>query len=273
MIEQVKYINHRNEVLEFGKENLFVNESDLHDFAWSVNSKNNRISGFTKGIVSKTIPVVLQCTSPEEGLELRNKLFEVFEKDVLTLKHGRLIIGDYYLKCYITESKKSDYMYHKGLVRLTLKLTTDFPYWIKETTSTFGYAEIIEGKNLDFNNDFPYDYRSNLIDKRLNNTGFIESNFRIVVYGACKNPCITIAGHNYEVNVSIETNEYLCIDSVGKTIMLTHTDGTIENCFSKRNRDSYIFQKIPSGTSNVSTNADFKFDVVLLEERSEPKWT
>lgn len=273
MLEQLKYINHMNEVLEFGKGKLFVNSNDLRDFAWSITSKNDRISGFKKGIVSKSIPIILKCDTKEEGIALKNRLFEVFEKDVLAVKHGKIIIGDYYLKCFVTESKKSDYLIHGSYMKVTLKISTDFPYWIKETSSTFNYGDGgVDGLDLDFKRDFPFDYTSNLLGKQLNNTNFVPSNFRINIYGVCKNPKITIGGHVYEVAATIGANEYLTIDSANKTIFLTHSDGSMENCFNFRNRDSYIFEKIPSGMSNVSANGDFSFDIVLLEERGEPRW-
>jgi len=273
MFEQLKYINHRNESIDFGQSCIFVNHNDLHDYSWAVTSKNNRISSFSKGVITRNLPVVIQCKSEKEGIALRNKLFELCEKDVLAHKHGRIVIGDYYLKCFITGSKKQEYLITKGYMKATLAVTTDFPYWIRETTTTFGYGIGTVGSNLDFNRDFPYDYTSNLESKALNNTGFVATNFRLNIYGLCENPKITIAGHDYEVAVSVAANEFLSIDSVAKTITLTHTDGTVENCFNLRNKESYIFEKIPSGVSEVATNGDFKFDVVLLEERSEPKWT
>lgn len=272
MLEQLKYINHMNETLEFGKNKLFVNENDLHDFAWKVTSKNDRISGFKKGIVPKTIPIIIKCDAEKEGIELKNKLFEVFEKDVLAVKHGKFIIGDYYLKCFVIESSKTDYLINKSYLKITVKISTDFPYWIKETTTTFNYGSGEAGTNLDFNRDFPYDYTSNLVGKALKNSNFVESNFKIIIYGIAESPRVTIGGHAYEVNTSIGASEYLTIDSVEKTIVLTHSDGTKENCFKDRNKDSYIFQKIPPNSSEVSSSGNFKFDVVLLEERGEPKW-
>ena len=274
MLEKLQYINHINEVLDFGTSKLFVNENDLRDFAWEVTSKNNRISGFDKGIVTKTIPIIMKVDTVEEGVALKNKLFEVFEKDVLTVKHGKIIIGDYYLKCFVTESAKTDYLIHKGYMKINAKVTTDFPYWQKETKTTFNYGCIgTVGTNLDYNRDFPSDYASNLLGTTLINSNFVPSNFKMVIYGACENPIITIAGHNYAVNVSIANNEYLTIDSVNKTIIKTLADGSTKNCFNLRDRSSYIFEKIPAGTQNVSASANFKFDIVLLEERSEPKWT
>ena len=273
MLERITYKNHVNEVIEFGKGGIYVNESDLHDFTWNTNSKNNKISSFNRKVITKSLPVVIACTSKEDGIAKRNRLFEVMEKDVLANKHGRITSGDYYLKCYVTGSKKSDYLRSKRLMIVTLTITTDLPYWIKETVTTFGYGAGSVGKNLDFNNDFPYDYASELAAKPLNNTSFVPCNFRMNIYGPCVMPKVTIAGHEYGVSVTVAANEYLQIDSINKTIVLTHTDGTTTNCFNLRQRDFYIFEKMPVGVSNVTTNTEFKFDITLLEERSEPKWT
>lgn len=273
MLEKLQYINHINEVLDFGTSKLFVNENDLRNFAWAVTSKNNRISGFDKGIVTKTIPIIMKVDTVEEGLQLRNKLFEVFEKDVLTVKHGKIIIGDYYLKCFVTENQKTDYLIHKGYMKINVKISTDFPYWVKESTTKFNYASTgAKGTNLDYNRDFPSDYSSNLLGTTLLNTNFVASNFKMVIYGACKNPVVTIGGHDYAVNVDLEANEYLTIDSVNKTIIKTLAGGGTENCFNLRDKTSYIFHKIPAGTLNVASSSSFLFDVTLLEERGEPKW-
>jgi hypothetical protein len=274
MLERLKYINHINETLSFGEGKLYVNENDLHNFAWDVTSKNDRISGFKKGIVSKTLPILLKVDTAEEGIKLRNQLFEVCEKDVLAVKHGRIVIGDYYMKCFVTESAKTDYLINKGYMKITLKIQTDFPYWVKETTTAFNHGSAgSEGKNMDYNRDYPSDYTSNLLATTLQNTGFVPSNFIMRIHGACETPCVTIAGHDYQVNTSVAVNEYITIDSVNKTITLTKANGATENCFNARNKGSYIFEKMPVGSLNVAASAGFKFEVVLLEERSEPKWT
>lgn len=163
-------------------------------------------------------------------------------------------------------------------MKATLTVVTDYPQWIKESTVTFrSSADSIatdgEKRNLDFNVDFAYDYASELLGKTLNNTGFVGTNFRLVIYGAVTNPTIFIAGHRYQVNYVVEANEYLTIDSVQKTITLTKRNGEVVNCFNFRDRDSYIFEKIPSGNNSVNWNGEFGFDVILVEERSEPKWT
>ena len=107
--EQVRYVNHLNEPLYFGENNMYVNINSLHDFAWDVISKNDRITGFERKIHTKTFPVRIAALSEEEGFRKRNELFEIPEKDVLAGIPGRLIINGYYLPCYITESSKSWY--------------------------------------------------------------------------------------------------------------------------------------------------------------------
>lgn len=276
MLESFKYINHLKEEIDFGVEGIFVNENELRDYSWDFISENNKITGFSKGIVKKTIPIIISCNSEEEGIKKKNSLAEVFEKDIFEAVHGKIFIGDYYLKCFVTGSKKSNYLVDKRSLQTELEITTDCPYWVREKTIHFGLFSTAEGKeggkNLDFNNDFPYDYLPHSDFSKLNNTGYVGSNFKMIFYGEVSNPAVTIAGHEYGVNVDVGSNEYLTIDSMTKKIFLTHVDGTEENVFNKRNRDSYIFEKIPAGNNSFSKSDGFGVDVILMEERSEPKW-
>lgn len=280
MLEQLKYKNHFNEVFEFGKDGIYVDTNDLHDYEWSVTSKGNRISNLSRKISKRILPVHILCATEEQGIATRNKMLEVFEKDVLAKKHGQIIIGDYYFKCFVTKSTKSDYQTHKRYMSLKLTLTTDYSYWVKEKLTSFGGIVSdtdIGGEVGVADNDYPFDYAfdylSDIAKMELVNTDFVASNFKMIIYGACVEPAITIAGHTYQVNCTVNEGEYLTIDSTAKKVYLTANDGTIINQLNNRNRASYIFEKIPPGTSPVSWVGDFGFDIILLEERSEPKWT
>lgn len=274
MLEKLKYVNHINEILEFGEGSLFVNSNDLRDFAWDITSKNDRISGFKKGIVKKTIPIILKCNSEKEGIKLRNQIFEVFEKDILAKKHGKFFIGDYYLRCFVTGSEKKEYLFNNEYMRLSLTVQTDFPQWVKEMTTVYSANSESTEDFLDFSYDFPFDFKSNIVSSEIINTSFIPSDFVINIFGYILNPTLYIAGHEYTVNVEVDTGDYLTINSVNKTIVLNKFNGERINCFNKRNWDSYIFKKIPAGTSIItSPNNQIYFDVTLFEERSEPKWT
>lgn len=274
MLEQLKYKNHRNEVFEFGKDGIFVDTNDLHDYEWSVTQKNNKVSALEHTVRTKSLPIVIICETEEQGVAARNKLHEVVEKDVLAMQHGRIIIGDYYFRCFVTKSEKKDYLLTKRHMRVTLTLTSDYPFWVKEITVPFSSVESVSADGfLDYSFDYPVDYMGDIQSTQLNNTGFVGSNFRLIIYGACSNPSISIAGHTYQVDCTVDSDEYLTIDSSTKKIYLTSKTGEVTNKFNDRNRDSYIFEKIPAGTNVVSWNGEFNFDVILLEERSEPKWT
>ena len=273
MLEQLKYKNHMNEVFEFGKDGIFVNTNELHDYEWEVTTKNNRIASLGRVVREKALPVVIICEDETQGIQARNKLFEVVEKDVLALQHGRIIIGDYYFKCFVTKSTKENYLTSKRLMQLELTLTSDFPFWVKETTTSFfiNRGEVGAGHRYDY--DFPYDYNSDTASTELINTNFVDTNFRMIIYGPASSPSVYINGHLYQVYVDIYEGDYLTIDSSTKKVFVTSVDGAIYNLFLCRNRESYVFQKIPAGTSEISWDGEFGFDIVLLEERSEPKWT
>lgn len=273
MLEKIIYKNHINEIVDIGTEKIFVNESDLHDFSWSVTSKNNRITSFKKGVVKKTIPLQIVCESEEEGIEIRNRIFEVMEKDVLAGKHGRIIIGDYYLRCYVTGSKKTDYLTSKRMLTVKLTVQSDFPQWIKETNVTFNSNAGAVASFLDYPYDYSFDFTNELAGGTINNTSFVPSHFKMYIYGFITNPTLYIAGHEYTVNTEVGTGEYLTIDSMNKTVVLTRYNGEQVNCFNARNKDSYIFEKIPTGTSVITSPGQISFDITLLEERGEPKWT
>lgn len=275
MLEQLKYKNHVNEVFEFGKDGIFVDMNELHDYEWTVTNKGNRIAALNREITKRKLPLVIICGTEAEGVAARNRLMEVVEKDVLAMQHGRIILGDYYFRCFVTKSQKKKYLTTKRWMEVTLTLTSDFPFWVRETTHVFRKLEEdgSGGKNLDFSFDHPFDYFSGMGNRTMTNTDFAGTNFKMIVYGPCVDPAVYVNGHLYQVTCELTAGEYLTIDSISKKISKTSIDGTTTNLFSKRNRDSYIFEPIQPGENTVSWEGDFGIDIILLEERSEPKWT
>lgn len=273
MLEQLKYKNHLNEVFEFGKAGIFIDTNDLHDYEWDVTTKNNRVASLDRGIGKRKLPVWIVCETEAEGIAARNKLMEITEKDVLAREHGQIIIGDYYFRCFVTKSQKKNYLTTKKMLQVTLTLTSDFPFWVKETTLLFRNTGDEGSAFLDFSYDYPHDYFTSMCGTDITNTGFVGTNFRMVIYGPVTNPMITIGGHIYQVNCTVPDGAYLTIDSASKKIFLTANDGTVTNKFNDRNRSFYVFEKIPSGNSPIAWSGEFGLDITLLEERSEPLWT
>lgn len=71
MLEQLKYVNHLGEVIEFGKKGTFANSNDLRDYEWTYDSSRNRAENFRKGVVSKTIPIVISAANKKSVQILR----------------------------------------------------------------------------------------------------------------------------------------------------------------------------------------------------------
>lgn len=272
MLERLQYKNHMGEVIDFGRSGIFVSGSDLHDYDWTVSQKNGKISAFEREITYRTLPVTILCPTAEEGVAIRNRLMEVAEKDVLAKKPGRLIVGDYYYTCYITGSKKSSYLKSRRRMETKLTIISDAPYWVRETLHSFRKKGTAD-QGLDYPYNYTFDFTSSFKRSTLVNTDFTASNFRMIIYGPCTNPVVYVSGHAYLVNCQVASGEYVTIDSVAKTVTRTAANGTITNVFNLRGRESYIFEKIQSGDGTVTWDGDFGVDIILLEERSEPKWT
>jgi hypothetical protein len=261
---------------------IYVNENDLHDYEWEAVSEGSTISAFDKKITQKTLPLRIIGADLEEKNKILNNLFQLGEKDVLTMKYGKLIVGEYYLKCYVTGAKKKNYL--KKALRFAedeITVTTDYPWWTKEVKYSYVVndeplpdGEIVTTKrNLDYNFDYNIDYLSNRGSRAIYNPAVVDSNFKLIMYGACENPQIKINGHLYQVNVTLIATEYVVIDSVTKTITKHNYDGTETNVFSYRNKESYIFQRIAAGVDMLIWDGTFRFDLILYDERSEPVWT
>jgi len=277
VLEKIMYINHLNEKVCFGEDGVYANENDLRDFSWNVGSRNNKIATFKKGLVKKSLQYMIACRSRDEGTRIKNRIFEIMEKDILTKTPGKMIIGDYYLQCFVSESRKSEYLINEGYMIVDLTIQTDNPEWIRETTTSFSITSVATVSDavqyLDYEYDYPHDYASGVSSREIINSGIAEAAFRMIFYGPCTNPTIYISGHKYAVNVDVAEGEYLTVDSTGKTIILTRYDGEKVNCYGSKDRDWYIFKRIPTGPNEIIiANDSLNFDITLLEERSEPAW-
>ena len=276
MLRKIKYVNHQGEELKFGENGLYISENDLLDFSWNIKSENEKISGFKKGIISRKVPIVIKGNVSEVANQLRNRVFEVFEKDVIAKQYGRFVIGDYYLKCYVTESAKRGYHRSSNFIQNTIKVTTDLPYWIKESRYSYSARgqEIVDSEDayMDYPYDHSYDYASAILAYTADNQGFSEADFKMTIMGPCNSPEITIAGHPYKVDTELSSGEMLVIDSAAHKVYKIMVNGERVNQFHLRDRANTVFKKIPAGNNTVTWDGSFTFDLTLYEGRSEPRW-
>ena len=270
----IRYVSSTGDVIETDKDHVYLSSDDLRDYEYSYTTKNSSIVSFdVEENTEKKIVIAVYGDTKEEADTRKNRVYEVFDKDVAIKRPGKLYIGDYYLEGYVFKSEKSIYLKTQKLLLLTLGFVTSHGKWVRE--------ELMEFKNpasettydyLDVPYDYDYDFgipASKLIEV----DSFTDADFKLIIYGICDNPKITIGGNVYQVNCSVEYDEYLVIDSREKKVMLHHVDGKTETKFNDRNRDHYIFEPISRGKNAIEWDNCTDFDVIIYDERSEPKWT
>ena len=270
MHRPIIYKNNRNETNIFGSRELFINDMDLFDYSWNYDTDFGRVDNFRRDAQERQLTISIYGKTEEEANNKKNKVFEVFEKDVLAKRPGKLWIGDYYLSCYIVESAVSTYYRQGNYLAIEITIVTDTPVWIKETIYNF-YIQNIVGESF-YPYDYPYDYSNNLTIQNITNNHFADSDFKLIIYGPVTNPTVFIKGHPYTVNTILLEGEYLTITSTDKTVVKTKINGERVNEFNRRSKVYSVFKRIEQGQNAVSWNEEFNFDLVLLEKRSEPKW-
>ena len=106
----------------------------------------------------------------------------------------------------------------------------------------------------------------------IQNPHFTDANFTLVIYGPVTNPQVTIGGNSYLVNIVLEQGERLEVDSRTRTVTKISKNGEHINAFHNREKGKTFFRKIPPGRQTVVWTGKFDWDLILYEERSEPRW-
>lgn len=260
-----------------------ANIQDLLQYEWDYGTSDNvgrnggRITEMKRGVAAKSMTISVMGSSREAYTEVLNRYLRITERDIRNLTPGRLYLGENYLTCYLAASQY-DTAFDPGVTfaRKAVTLVSEYPFWrIEETTRYLpDDRETESAEYLDYPYDYAYDYLYDLSGARqLINDHYASSDFVMTVYGPAVNPTVYIAGHKYMVATVLYDGDYMVIDSAAKTVIRIAADGTSENLFNCREKDSEIFEKIPPGNNTVIFNQEFGFDLTLYRERSEPEWS
>lgn len=257
---------------------MLLSKNSLFDYSWDYVTRGinyPKVAKFSKKMVKKSMSLVVSGKGSAEFYANLNSFTANTDIDVVEKAPGRIVAGDYYLPCYIVESSKPDkvLMLNHSTIEITILAEKDG--WIKETTTFFGKItnEIYQTNGLGYPHDYPHGYSSSLTNQLLVNNSYAGAEFEIIMYGACTNPSISINDNVYGVTTTLQTGEYLAINSRERTISRHRNDGSKDNLFSARNRDFDIFAQIPSGSLAVAWDGSFTFEIKMLAERSEPEWS
>ena len=256
------YKNSRGEVLWLTKAPFRTVEADWFDSTWE-----EKDGGYEKTI---TIDVFGKRSEFIQNME---RLYKVISVDSETGNYGRLYVNDTFLPCQIYKTKKTGW---KGYVYTEVELTFLAPElsWITALSKRFcPQIEPVTESGLDFPTDFSFDF----MNEKRGSAEFeidhiIPSDFEMIIYGPCVNPKVLINGYPYEVLTTLESNEYLILNTSEQTIVKYLSNGTTMNLFDVRGYDYSVFEKIPSGLISVNWSGDFGIDLYVFLKRKEAAW-
>ena len=256
------YKNSKGEVLWLTKAPFRTIEADWFDSTWEETD-----SGYEKEI---TIDVF---GKREEFVQNMETLYRIISVDSETGNYGRLYVNDTFLPCQIYKTKKTGW---KGYVYTEVELTFLAPElsWITILEKNFyPQTEVPAGNGLNFPFNFPFSFAN---EKRGSSSfeidHIIPSDFEMVVYGPCVNPKVLINGYPYEVLTTLESNEYLILNTLDQTITKYLSNGTTANLFDVRGYDYSVFEKMPAGLITVNWSGDFGIDLYVFLKRKEAAW-
>lgn len=275
----IYYVGAQNgERINFCQFPYMVTGGDLFSGDYDTVDEDDRIQEFNRKITSHTLEIEIR--SKDRLAQAVDELNGIAEKDLINVTPGKLYVGESYLKCWLTGTDIGRWVNDLDSVSNKLTVKSDYPYWITE--KSYHFLKQSQGGAvspwLDYPYGQPYEYAKVRNLQYIQNDGYADSGFRMIIYGPCINPLIRIGGHVYELRTTLYEDEYAVIDSStrytkDRKIIKVKVDGTREDIFNSRNTESEIWQKIPPGRSIVSWSGAFGFDIILFNERGTPRWT
>lgn len=267
----IKYVNAFGDSVELNNANIKLREADFFSYEWDVTEASGK---YTLSKAPKRYEAYIEVTGNSAMKKAKlNNFFEITERDVIADRTGKLYLGEQYLECYVIQSKtepaESPIGVDKNLVILSAK-----PFWITEEKYIFYAASSPSAASgLDFPFDFPFDFAPEENETEYRTVDhYAPSHFKMLVYGPCVNPKITINGYPRQVFTTLESNEYMIIDSRENSVTKYLANGTTQDIYNSRQFAPSIFEKIPGGQLTFNRSGTFGYEVMFYLERSEPKW-
>lgn len=276
-MKDIYYVNSNNEKIDLLEPPYMLQTGELFGYKWNYESKQRlggggKITNIRKDLEERTLTLSIVNYGVENYEEAIDYLHEITDIDVLKKTPGRLYVGGMYLNCYVTASEKSEWEPEAGYIDVSLTLAVEYPMWVGENPYTFHSFGVSSTDNKRYPGRYPYRYANGMNSTYIINPHFTNSNFELIIYGPAVNPMVTIGGVPYLVNVILEEDEYLAIDSRSRTIIKATKNGEWENLYHNRQKGRNFFRKIGPGRQSISWTGKFDFDLIIYEERGEPKW-
>lgn len=275
----LKYVNSRGEEVDFGGKDYNHEGNEMRSHEWKYEISNGKVKRFYKEPVERNISIWIDSWLESVGFNQRDRLIEVAEYDIRNNVSGRFWAGDYYTDGNVIASEPSGYIVDGRVMVTSNTVLLPRPDWYRDHTYQF-YIDATPGGGewLDYPYDYPYDYKAMPPSRSLTNPSTFSTEFTLTVFGPAKNPTVQIGQNTYQVMYEIARGDRLVIDSRKREIYVIEVTGRMVDVFGYRKKGSvgsgsYIFEKIPTGYSNVVIDNSFGFDLTIHEEGSVPRWS
>lgn len=278
-MHRLTYTSSTGEVIELDGAGAYVGcAPKLRSREWSYELSWRGAYGDSRNAREATVDANL---SPEAADALR----EQADRDMAVSSPGRLTFdGEWRQRAYLAKSDVSEVYGRRGMrAELTFLLLDGA--WRREVTTGFYANEVSDGSALDYPHDFEYDYGGSGANRTVTVEGLLPADMRMTIYGPVTNPRVVLTqgefSNTYGVNVTVPGGSRLVIDgsSHPKGIQLVGTYGEVEDRFADGVRGegagsgSYCFEPLRPGTSTVSWDGSFGFDITHYQEEGEPPWS
>lgn len=276
-LKRICFDNGLGDVLNFASPNLMYQKNDLMSQKWSYNKTQYangtyEITNFYKADKSFNLTVHLWSIKSEANYRaIIDKITQAADKNILTHTFGKLYINNEYMLCRITGIEHDDWMTRRCQHKIKLTITADNPTWISERLITLSNAQSISG--ISYPHAYPVHFGTRTTINQINNPHYSNSKFKIVFYGNCANPILTIGSAQYGFNnLDLSSTEYAVYDTLNRELYKMST-GVKTDLFNNRvTRSGKAFTPIPPGISPISWDKSFKADLIIYSERSLPAW-
>ena len=252
------------------------NPESLASSKWSYSTISGvnglgKVKRFWKNAEEAALKVSVLADNAEEYDEIMYQMHRTFDRDIRRMKPGKLWWNGFYKEVFAVKTDHAAFEELMEAVDKTIRFVSVYPYWIRK--NAFQYLSYTGSQGaLDFPMDYGFDYDQSEFIEVITNDCIDAANFEITFYGPCTDPDVTIGSHSYALYVSLESGEYAVIDSKTKKIIKYSVTGEPENIFHLRDKDSYIFEKIPEGDIPVIRSKELAVDICIFDERGEPDW-
>ena len=279
----VRYVNSNNETFVLQGDGLgYLDILPLYGYSWgydlanSVSGDGGAATGFSRR--PRAFNLELRRRGPDRAafVSRMDALHAAAEVDVLAEKPGRLWLADQYLDCYLAVGATVTSAPRNGAFgTVEVNVLAVKPYWCTERTTEFyplvsGEGRGDHGKKYDLKN--AYRYGTSIASNDINNQFYAPTPAIITLYGPAEAPAVTIEGNVYGVNTSITATQRLVIDGTKREIYAVGEGGARIDLFNHRVKTGDAFKPVDMGVHRVLTNGNYRMQIKLIEQRSQPRW-